>query len=58
MDIERFKMLDTPIPIREVPEKNGFEYSDVEDCGESLVSLQDLGIICEPYSCLHQCEGR
>ncbi|MBQ9233069.1 MAG: M15 family metallopeptidase [Lachnospiraceae bacterium] len=41
-------MLNDPIPVRENPDF-GFKYDDIEDCGEGLVSLQNLGIICEPY---------
>ena len=41
-------MFDDPIPVRELPDPD-FIPEDYEDCGEPLVSLQNLGIICEPY---------
>ena len=41
-------MFDTPIPARDMPDKDYYP-AEYEDCGESLISLQSLGVICDPY---------
>lgn len=42
-------MLYDPIPLTELPHDTDLSFEDIEDCGEALVSLENLGIICEPY---------
>ncbi len=45
-------MYNKPITYRELPDYESIS-DDFEDCGEKLISLQNLGVICDPY--YHNC---